>query len=376
MTTTIEPNWLLTPSEPRNGPPVPTGVEYHRVLAGDKRRIGRGIVAIILLAAGLIIFPTVIGRTAALIDVQMGKTPPILGGTDYTPLSHASSMIALGLLIPWSMLIQRWLYGVPGASLHSVTSRFRFDLLGKSLLVLGPAWLIANALAALTPVEESPWSQTDLIALFIATMLLTPLQSAGEEYGVHGLIFRVIGSWTRNPRAGLVAGVLVSSALFTALHGATDPYIIVWYFVLWTGLAIITWRTGGLEIAVMLHAVLNVSPSSWPRRCGWTSGVPRRTAQPESARRTSSSPPSLSSSSPPSSGGAPESQDRPSRGATAGLLRRLVAKRRARCFPGGSARRGCARPAAASPVAGDREPAAWRVHPVRSAAAAPRSAPG
>ncbi|MEH0986380.1 CPBP family intramembrane glutamic endopeptidase [Micromonospora sp. CPCC 205556] len=68
---------------------------------------------------------------------------------------------------------------------------------------------------------------------------------------------RVIGSWTRSPRAGLVAGVLVSSVLFTAAHGSTDPYINVWYFVLWTGLAIITWRTGGLEIAIMLHAVLN-----------------------------------------------------------------------------------------------------------------------
>ncbi|MFI6741231.1 lysostaphin resistance A-like protein [Nonomuraea sp. NPDC050451] len=257
MTTMTKPNWLFTPGEPRNGPSIPAGVEYHRVLAGDKRRIGRGIFAIILLLAGLVIFPTVIARAAALIDVQMGKTPPILGGTDYTPLSHASSMISLGLLIPWSMLIQRWLYGVPGASLHSVTSRFRFDLLGRSLLIFGPAWLVVNILGALTPVEESPWSQTDLIAIFIATMLLTPLQSAGEEYGVRGLIFRVIGSWTRNPRAGLVAGVLVSSVLFTAIHGATDPYIIVWYFVLWTGLAIITWRTGGLEIAVMLHAVLN-----------------------------------------------------------------------------------------------------------------------
>jgi membrane protease YdiL (CAAX protease family) len=71
------------------------------------------------------------------------------------------------------------------------------------------------------------------------------------------LVFRVIGSWAIRPRAGLVAGVLVSSVLFTAAHGATDPYIIVWYLVLWTGLAIITWRTGGLEIAVMLHAVLN-----------------------------------------------------------------------------------------------------------------------
>ncbi|WBC13007.1 CPBP family intramembrane metalloprotease [Micromonospora sp. WMMA1998] len=258
MTTIKNPSWLPpTSDEPRDGPSVPATVEYHRVLAGDKRRIGRGIFAIFLLAVGLVIFPTAIGRAAALIDVQMGKTPPILGGTDYTPLSHASSMIALGLLIPWSMVIQRWLYGVPGASLHSVTSRFRFDLLGRSLLFLGPAWLVANAVPALTPGDEFPWSHFDLIALFVATVLFTPLQSAGEEYGVRGLIFRVVGSWTRNRRAGLVAGVLVSSLLFTAVHGATDPYIIVWYFTLATGLAVITWRTGGLEIAVMLHAALN-----------------------------------------------------------------------------------------------------------------------
>lgn len=245
MTSTVNPNRLVTAGE------------YHRALASGKRRIGRGILAIVLLLAGLVVFPTAIGRAAALVDVRMGKTPPILGGADYTPLSHAGAMLSLALLVPWSMLIQRWLYGVPGASLHSVTSRFRFGLFGKSLIVLGPVWLVANALGALTPSAEFPWSHADLIALFIATMLLTPLQSAGEEYGVRGLIFRVVGSWTRGPRAGLVAGVLVSSALFTALHGATDPYLIVWYFVLWTALAIITWRTGGLEIAIMLHAVLN-----------------------------------------------------------------------------------------------------------------------
>ncbi|WP_306216095.1 CPBP family intramembrane glutamic endopeptidase [Actinoplanes sp. RD1] len=239
------------------GMPVPATVEYHRVLAGGTHRIGRGVLAIVLLLAGLVIFPTVIGRAAALIDQQAGRTPPILGGTDYTPLSHAASMVSLGLLMPWSMLIQRWLYRVPGASLHSVTSSFRFGLLGRSLLVLGPAWLVVNTLGALEPVAESPWSQRDLIAFFLVTMLLTPLQSAGEEYGVRGLIFRVVGSWTRTSRAGLVAGVLVTSVLFTAVHGATDPYIIVWYLVLWAGLAVITWRTGGLEIAVMLHAVLN-----------------------------------------------------------------------------------------------------------------------
>jgi membrane protease YdiL (CAAX protease family) len=253
----IRTSRLLAPGEPRDDPSIATGVEYHRVLAGEKRRIGRGILAIVLLAAGLVVFPTVIGRAAALVDAQMGRTPPIVGGTDYTPLHHAASMISLALLVPWSMLLQRWLYGVPGASLHSVTSRFRFGLLGRSLLIFGPAWVVVIVLGALAPVTESPWSQTDLIAILLATVILTPLQSAGEEYGVRGLIFRVIGGWFRSPRAGLIAGVLVSSVLFTAAHGATDPYIIIWYFVLWTGLAVITWRTGGLEIAVMLHAVLN-----------------------------------------------------------------------------------------------------------------------
>jgi len=46
-------------------------------------------------------------------------------------------MVSPALLIPWSMLIQRWLYGVPGASLHSVVSRFRFEVFGRALLVLG-----------------------------------------------------------------------------------------------------------------------------------------------------------------------------------------------------------------------------------------------
>jgi membrane protease YdiL (CAAX protease family) len=51
--------------------------------------------------------------------------------------------------------------------------------------------------------------------------------------------------------------VLGSSLLFTAIHGSTDIYINIWYFVLWSSLAVITWRTGGLEVAIVLHAVLN-----------------------------------------------------------------------------------------------------------------------
>jgi len=48
MATPLAPSWLLSPGEPRYTKAVPGRVEYHRVLAGDKRRIGRGILAIVL----------------------------------------------------------------------------------------------------------------------------------------------------------------------------------------------------------------------------------------------------------------------------------------------------------------------------------------
>ncbi len=236
---------------------VPAATEYHRVLAGDKRRVGRGILAIALLVAGIYVFPVVIGLFTGLIDRQFGYTTAILGGKDYTLLYYAGSMISLALLIPWSMLIQHWLYRVPKVSLHSVTSRFRFDVFGKALLVFGPVWLLANTAGLFAPISEVPWSRFDLVGFTVATLLLVPLQAAGEEYGVRGLIFRVIGSWTRSPRAGLIAGVVASSILFTAIHNATDLYIAIWYLVWWSCLAIITWRTGGLEIAIVLHAVAN-----------------------------------------------------------------------------------------------------------------------
>ncbi|BBG01291.1 MULTISPECIES: CPBP family intramembrane glutamic endopeptidase [Pseudonocardia] len=257
MAATTEQGGLPEPG-PESARAVPAGVEYHRVLAGERRRIGRGVLAIVLLLAGMVVLPTVLGRMSALVDAQLGNTPTTVGGTDYTPLQHATTMIALGLLAPWSMLVQRLLYGAPGASLHSVVSRFRLDLLGRALLVLGPGWLIVNGLGALVaPAEEMPWSQAELLVMFLVVLVLTPLQATGEEYGFRGLMFRVLGSWARGRRAGLVTGVLASSVLFTAVHGSTDPYINVWYFVLGAGLAVITWRTGGIEVAVVLHAVLN-----------------------------------------------------------------------------------------------------------------------
>lgn len=244
--------WLLKPTPTTPSSPVPEGVQYHRVLAGPKRRILRGVLAIFLMLLGLVVFAVVMRTLSALADTALGNDP-----VGYTPMRHIGDMLGLALLIPWSMLIQRVLYGVPAASLHSVASAFRFEVMGKALLVFAPLFFLANMAGYFLPAEGVPWSQSELMALFVATMVLTPLQAAGEEYGVRGLAFRVLGSWTRSPLLGLVLAITVTSVGFTLMHGSSDPYSIIWYLALWGSLGVITWRTGGLEVPVVLHAVLN-----------------------------------------------------------------------------------------------------------------------
>jgi membrane protease YdiL (CAAX protease family) len=229
-------------------------VEYHRVLAGDERRIGRGLLAIALLVGGMFGAIQLFYVVAAWIDGLVRTEPQA-----FTPLTLASGLVATALLIPWSMLIQRWLYGVRGPSLHSVLSRFRFDVFGRALLVILPLFVIALAITEyLEPRATSVWSHGDIIGFFVVVVLLVPVQAAGEEYGLRGLVFRIAGSWVHGRRASLALGIVVSGAVFAVIHSAGDPWWNVFYVVFSVSTALITWRTGGVEIAAVIHAVYNV----------------------------------------------------------------------------------------------------------------------
>nr|WP_236567797.1 MULTISPECIES: CPBP family intramembrane glutamic endopeptidase [unclassified Nocardiopsis] len=231
---------------------------YHRVLTDEKRRVWRGVAALALLVGGLLLFSTVLTLLAVLADTLLGRTDPLSDGFELTPLVHAANLFSLALLIPWSMLVQRWLYGIRGASLHSVRSLLRPEVVGRTLMVIVPVWAVyLTVFSALSPLPEAPWRTADLLWMFAITTVLAPLQSAGEEYGLRGLAFRVAASWGRGPRTALVIGVLVSSLLFTALHLALDPWLNLYYLTFGVTLALITWRTGGLETAIVIHAANN-----------------------------------------------------------------------------------------------------------------------
>lgn len=243
----------------RRSSPTPAGVPYHRVLAGPKRRIGRGILAIVLLHVGLVGFGALAAQVAGPIDRMLGRDSIVNGGTEFTPVAMTANYACIVLLIPLSMLLQRWLYGVKGASLHSVVSAFRPAVLGRAVLVLAPVWAIYLTIYSLVePVREVAWATGDLLLLFVVTVVIVPLQSAGEEYGYRGLVFRVAASWGRGPRTALALGVAVSAVLFATIHLSGDFWLNLNYLAIGVSFALITWRTGGIETAVVLHAANNV----------------------------------------------------------------------------------------------------------------------
>ncbi|MEV4759762.1 CPBP family intramembrane glutamic endopeptidase [Micromonospora sp. NPDC049559] len=245
---------------PRRGPrPVPPGVEYHRVLAGDRRRVGRGVLALALLLLGLFGFGGLVTYAGGQLDLHVfGRHSVIAGGTEFTPITHLGNVVSIALLIPWSMFLQRWLYGVRGASLHSVLSTLRPALVGRAVLILLPVWAVyLTVFTALSPSRVSEWATSDLLWIFAITIVLQPLQSAGEEYGFRGLAFRVAASWGRGTRTSLVIGVAVSTLLFAVIHASTDPWLNVYYLSLGVTWSLITWRTGGLETSIVIHATNN-----------------------------------------------------------------------------------------------------------------------
>ncbi|MGW2092180.1 CPBP family intramembrane glutamic endopeptidase [Promicromonospora sukumoe] len=248
----------MTKKSNKPGAEAPAGVAYHMVLAGEKPRVWRGILAIVLLTGGLVGFGAVFAQIGGQIDLLLGRDNGGAEGLQLTPVTLASTFVSTALLIPWSMLIQRWLYGVKGHTLHSVAGVFRPAVLGRAALVLVPVWAVnLVVLSLLEPSAAIEWSVADVLIMFLATILVVPLQSAGEEYGYRGLIFRVAASWGRGPRSALIIGVVVSAVLFATIHLSTDFWLNLQFLAVGITFALITWRTGGLETTVVLHAANN-----------------------------------------------------------------------------------------------------------------------
>ncbi|UOY01476.1 CPBP family intramembrane glutamic endopeptidase [Blastococcus sp. PRF04-17] len=85
-----------------------------------------------------------------------------------------------------------------------------------------------------------------------------PLQSAAEEYLFRGYLSQAITGWFRRPGAGAVVAGLVTAAVFSVAHVPADWPTFLDRFAFGLAASAVVWLTGGLEAAIVLHAVNNV----------------------------------------------------------------------------------------------------------------------
>jgi membrane protease YdiL (CAAX protease family) len=144
----------------------------------------------------------------------------------------------------------------------SVRARLRPALLWiwarVAFLVLGVGIGVSVLLGVVLGGEELGGPVHSLGWLLLVVLLTTPLQSAAEEYVFRGYLSQAIAGWIGRPQAGAIVAAVVTAALFSAAHAPPDVPTFLDRFAFGLAASAVVWLTGGLEAAIVMHAVNNV----------------------------------------------------------------------------------------------------------------------
>ncbi len=170
--------------------------------------------------------------------------------------------LSLIVAIPIVWLLWVVAHGMrPGWS-SSVLARLRWRLLAPLTLLalgtLGVGIAVSVGLSFAFGEAEVTGPVDDLAWLLLVVVLTTPLQSAAEEYVFRGYLSQAITGWMGRERAGAVTAAVLTAALFSLAHAPGDVVTFLDRFVFGLAASAVVWLTGGLEAAIVLHAVNNV----------------------------------------------------------------------------------------------------------------------
>lgn len=266
----------VTPPLVRTARPLPAdatevGLAFHRLVFA-RRRSGWWtplVVGLLGLAiyAGFLAMGAVAGVVVALVNPDVATT--MLATTedaafDLTqPVMTAVLLLTIVLMLPAYLLASLIVNGRRTGLISSVAGRLRWGW----MLVCGVAAIVVavvvTLLSMLLPAELAgenttavlqPADNPQLWASLAVILLVIPLQAAAEEYVFRGFLMQSIGRWLRHP----LFAILLPVPLFVLGH-LYDPLGQASVAVFAIAAGWMTWRTGGLEAAISLHVVNNLT---------------------------------------------------------------------------------------------------------------------
>jgi uncharacterized protein len=253
-----QPLWAAQPHDrPRS---------YLRLLLTPRYRWWRPLVGLLAFAALFIAMNVVIVTVYFAVSWVLNDDftleaaeDELLGGS---PFGLLTTNLSLAVAIPAAWGAVGLVHLERPGWLSSVVRGIRWRwLLRVSLLAAAvSAVFLVISLVVPVPGDDEGYEGLDppalgtFLALFIVVALTTPLQAAGEEYGFRGYFSQALSCWLR--WRWLVA--LISATLFALAHGQQDPWLFADRFAFGLAFSWLTWRTGGLEASIALHAANNI----------------------------------------------------------------------------------------------------------------------
>lgn len=262
----LPPPWVLRPLPESTLPVVETS--YPMFWRTPAWRGWKPVVALVLGVLGALFLMVVFPLAGIAIDVASGRasleeiTDAAQRGTLITtPGLFLANNVGIALGLPLAFLVARF-FRQPGGYLSSVAGRFRWRWFGLCVGVLLPVWLVSVGIESWLQWRSRELTfavNPDTWLLALGILVTTPFQCAGEEYLDRGVINRGVASFFTSQRIGAVVGAMVSAGVFMFAHNAADWWLNSFYFIFGLTACWLTWRTGGLEAAVAMHLVNNMT---------------------------------------------------------------------------------------------------------------------
>lgn len=261
---------VLTETEP---------LEYHRLYRGVPKYAWWKPLAVVGLAASIYLAFN-IGFSLALMPLLVAFDPDYVNNAvvlqvaplldTQHPLSIVLNLGTVALMIP-AVILAMLAVGIrPTGRIWSVAGKIRWGLLWRTTGAAVLAVIVMNGVgifvgmvmsvfsgpgeSAAIAADSQDFNTNAAIASFVIVLLLVPFQAAAEEVVFRGLFLQVLGSWMRSP--WLAIGI--SSVAFALMH-IYDIWGLLAVGLMGLTAAWVTWKTGGLEAAVAIHAINNIA---------------------------------------------------------------------------------------------------------------------